>query len=417
MACKIDRPDPQALFNRYLNMFSATVLGGAPVIPESNEWYASSINYAMAEEFYAITEQAWKELDPRYACCENLTAMAAQNGVYPRPAIFAQGYVKLSGKRNAPLPEGLEFTIGGLQFITATDALQPTQLDSTGSAVIRVRALVAGSGGNITEETGSMTTVVANVDSEVEVCGGTFCEGADAETCDQFRARYIRRLQYQPRATNQWIMDKIVEWPCATRALQRAGTCCQCSDCTGRPSGCEDCGCKDCGGKLEFYVMFDNSFDNGIAPASVVEEVEEWLFGSPQGYGLGQVEIGVCGRLVPITPVRVNVFMDILDCPSGGQLTQIENQVREFFNTLEPSKPLRAQSLEIIAANIVGATANIEVRFELVNPADGYGTGMPRTDDSKVFIGNCDLEPECDYLLVLNNLTITRPITSQTDCF
>lgn len=415
MACNIERPTPQSLFNRIKQMFSTTVLGGSPVIPESNEWYVTAVNYAIYEEFYALSSQARQNQDPRTACCESLIDMAAVDGVYPRPATFAQGYVTLNGTPLTPLPAPLDFVIGDESFTTATVSAQPAALDANGKATIRVRALVAGEGGNSVAATGNLTTPIVGVDGEVVVCGGTFCNGAEAEACESFRARYLRRLQYNPRATNTWIMDKLLEWPCATRAIQRAGSCCSCSD---TPGNCTDCGCADCGGKIEFYLMFDNSFECGIAPASVISEVEEWMFGEVQGYGLGQVEIGVCGRIVPVTGVKVDISIDIEDCASQAQRTLIRNQVAEYFSTLEPSKPLKTNAIMTIISNIIGSTVDAEVSATLVNALDGYGAaGFPFVAGvSKVFNGDCDLEPDCDYILCLNDININSTNSAVSGC-
>lgn len=413
MACTLERPDPQTLFNRYMQMFSVTVLGGAPIIPESNEWYATSVNYAMAEEFYAISAQLYKEADPREACCENLVAIAERDGVYPRPAVSAQGYVTLTGTANTVLPTPLEFTISEQTFITSSEADQPTALDANGSATIRVRAAVAGSLGNIKATTGTLNYSIAGVNRNVGVCGGTFCNGTDAETCEAFRARYLRRLQYNPRATSAWITDKLLEWPCSTRAMPRGGSCCQCE----RDSNCTDCGCSDCGSKLEFYLMFDNSFPCGIAPASVIAEVEKWLFGSPQGYGLGQVEIGVCGRVVPVTAVPVNVRVDVADCLSATGVLALKASLTEYFTTLTPSTPLKVRAIETVIANALQTLQDVSANLELVNEVDGYGGVYgPRTTTSKVFHTGCDLEPECDYMLCLNEIIITSSNTTASGC-
>jgi hypothetical protein len=393
--CKIERPDPQTLFNRYLELFSNTVLGGATIIPESNEWYAASVNYAIAEEFYAISEQAWKERDPRTACCENLIALAAADGVYPLPASFAQGFIKVTGIPGAALPAPLEFTVGSLTYVTAAPSQQPNQIGPDGTAVIRVRSLTAGEIGNQALQTGTLNQNLPGVNKPVEVCGASFCNGAPAESCEAFRARYLRRLRYQPRATNVWIRDKLLEWPCATRALQRAGSCCKCSDC--EPAG--ECGCRECGGKLEFYVMFDNTFPCGIAPQSVIDEINLWMFGSPQGYGLGQVEVGICGAIVPVRPIPINVFLDISDCVSTSQLKAVDSLIREFFTTIEPSQPLWTRTLDALLVQTLGAQTNFAVRFELVNDSDR----------ENAYVDGCGIEPDCDYLPCLNELTIVRP--------
>ena len=77
MSCIILRPDPKVLFGQLQSMFSSTVLGGGQIIPESNEWYVVANDYAMAEQFYAIADQLWRENNPETACCDNLYKMAA----------------------------------------------------------------------------------------------------------------------------------------------------------------------------------------------------------------------------------------------------------------------------------------------------------------------------------------------------
>lgn len=422
MTCNIERPTPEALFLEHQNMFQTTVLGGGTIIPESNEWYAMSMQYAVAEKFYAITEQSWKELDPRTACCDNLVTMAARDGVLPTAATPAQGYLKLDGTPLAVLPTPLSFLVGGLEFVTASGVSQPLSLDDAGSAVIRVRASIPGDSGNITEATGTMTTAVANVNSIVEVCGGSFCNGADTEECEALRIRYMKRKQYQPRATMSWIQAKLLEWPCATRAILRGGSCCECG-CSDQAAvlgsantGCEDCGCIECGGKMHFYVMFDNSFANGIPTNSVIKEIETWMFGEIQGYGTGQVEMGVCGRIVPINPVPVDVIVNIHDCPTASQLASVQTVVDEFFTTVEPSQPVSSNDLSATLSRTLGSI-DIDVRLELTTSTDGYGTVYgPRNDLSKVYSTGCSLEPDCDYMLVQNTLTVTRINDSSSGC-
>src|SRR4029079_3409157 len=107
MACVILRPEPQALFDSLRHAFSNTVLGGGKVIPESNEWYVVANDYAMAEQFYAIADQMWRETNPAPACCDNLYKMAAQHGEFPRPATYAEGYAKLTGTTGSAVPPTL----------------------------------------------------------------------------------------------------------------------------------------------------------------------------------------------------------------------------------------------------------------------------------------------------------------------
>src|SRR5262245_56814265 len=193
MACTILRPDPQTLFDQLRSMFSSTVLGGGQVIPESNEWYVVTNDYAMAEQFYAVADQMWRETNPETACCDNLYKMAAQNGVFPNPAQHAEGYVKLTGVAGAAIPTNLEIQTD--QGIYVSVGTIPLSIGANNESIIRVRAITPGpemnSSGEIT--TGTITTPAPNIDTDVTVCGGQFCGGANAEECEAFRQRYLRR--------------------------------------------------------------------------------------------------------------------------------------------------------------------------------------------------------------------------------
>lgn len=324
MACTILRPDPQALFDQLKNMFSSTVLGGGAVVPESNEWYVVANDYAMAEQFYAVADQMWRETNPETACCDNLYTMAARNGVFPRPASHAEGYVKLTGTPGATVPNPFEvLTTLGVYSSVGTVVVN---LSPAGDAVVRVRALLPGpemnSAGAVT--TGTLMTPATGIDPDVIVCGGTFCGGAVAEDCESFRRRYLDRLAYQPRATMAWIRQKILEFPCATRVCAREGSCCRCDGEAG-------CGCSNCGNTMQFYVLFDDSFPCGIPPQHIIDDLSTWLFGEHQGYGEGQVEIGVCGKLYAPLPLPVDVFVDIEGCPTVAQKKAIDEGVAALF--------------------------------------------------------------------------------------
>lgn len=387
MACIIPRPDAQTLFKHYSDLFSSNVLGGAPIIPESNEWYAAALNYAMAEEFYAITEQQLREQDPRYACCENLIAMAAKHGVFPKTAQAAQGYVILTGTPGSQLPSTIEIIAGGKNY--RSTGTVPAQM-STGTVTIQVRAIEPGPDGNASGNvtTGQLATAIVGVNREVTVCGGRFCGGAAAEGCEAFRSRYIERLTYKPRATSAWIKEKLLEWPCATRVCERLGACCP-----------EDTPIEQCGDNLQFYVMFDGSFPCGIAPDNITADINKWMFGERQGYGQGQVEVGVCGSIHTAKPHLVNLNIDIDGCPTPSQQDQIKSDVADLFTTICPSQILRARQVELIVANVLGADVATFARFTSVTPNPAEAT-----------ISTCgDVEPACDYLPCLNSLTFTGP--------
>ena len=139
MAECLARPDPQVLFDRLKDLFSANVLGGGTVIPESNEWYVVSNDYLISEEFYSVAAQQWRERDPRYACCENLVEMAALDGMYPRPATFAQSYMQFTGAPNSLIPAGgLTVLAYGNYFEPAPGTTVPDRIPADGRVIVRM---------------------------------------------------------------------------------------------------------------------------------------------------------------------------------------------------------------------------------------------------------------------------------------
>jgi hypothetical protein len=403
MSCVIPRPDPKQLFDQIKNQFSSTVLGGGQVIPESNEWYVVTNDYSAAEQYFAIADQMWRETNPETACCDNLYKMAAQHGVFPRPPVHAEGYARLTGTPHAPVPSSLEIQTEIGTFVSVGSV--PLELSAEGSVIIRIRALSPGSNmnanGSVTS--GTLVTPAPGINADVQICGGMFCGGAEEESCDEFRKRYIERLAYQPRATMAWIKQKFLEFPCSTRVCVREGSCCRCT------AECGDCGCANCGNRMEFYVLFDGTFPCGIPPQHVVEDLTKWMFGEHQGYGEGQVEIGVCGSVFLPRALMVDVIIDIEGCPSTAQKQIIENYVRELFTRICPSMPFRVKQIELIIASVLGAEINASARF--APPTD---VNWPRAD---VWVTTCgDLEPECDVLPCLNQVTFVGPESLRPAC-
>jgi len=406
MSCVILRPDPKQLFDQIKSQFSSTVLGGGIVVPESNEWYVVSNDYAAAEQFYAIADQLWRENNPATACCDNLYKMAAQNGVYPKPASYAEGYARLTGVVGSTVPSSLEIQTENGTYVSVGTV--PLTIPVSGSVIIRIRSLAPGSEFNSSGEvlTGTLVTAAPGIDSEVQICGGSFCGGAEAETCEEFRKRYLERLAYQPRATMAWIKSKLMEFPCVSRVCVREGACCRCN------TECSECGCKNCGNRMEFYVLFDDVFPCGIPPQYIVDDITVWLFGEHQGYGEGQVEIGVCGQIFVPIPLPVDVLIDIEGCPSAAQKQVITDQITALFRRICPSMPLRTKQLELIIASVIGAEINASVRFEIV----GYQDQTPSYPRELVFLDACGLEPECDVLPCLNEITFVGPELVRPPC-
>lgn len=383
-------------------MFSTTVLQGGQVIPESNEWYVISLNYAVAEEFYAFTEQQWKERDPRTACCDNLVKIAARDGVFLNAATFAQGYVRITGTPGAALPAVIEVDINGVTYVS--EAVLYSELPEDGEFIFRIRAEEAGRQGNNTlPATGTLATPIVGVDNEVTLING-FCGGEDAETCEQFRSRYLARKQFAPRATQKWIEQKLMEWPCVTRVCIRAGTCCT------LPVNGSTNTCGTCGETLDYYVFMDNTFNCGIVPQCVIDEINVWMFGPEEqrGYGLGQVEVGVCGEVHAVVPAVINVTVSDYGCITNAQKNEIRARLSEFFLTLCPSIELSTNQVNAIVGSVIGYDRPYAVEFD-------YAEDAPVTD---VAVGqSCGiLEFDCDAVGCLGTVTFIDTVPENGGC-
>lgn len=371
-------------------MFSATVLGGGAVIPESNEWYAVSLNYAQAEEFYSFSELQWRERDPRYACCENLIAMAELDGLYPSPATYAQGYARITGEPGAALSQDITIQFGAQQYSPASTL--PIEISNSGEIIFRIIAVEPGAGGNSpATATGIITTPLPGVNSEVTIYGGRLCGGAAAEACEQFRTRYIERMQYKPKYGLDWIKQKILEWPCVTVVCERAGACCTVDLATyGQAVKCTK--------EIQVYALFDGTFDCGLAPQCVVDEITAWVFGEVQGIGEGEAEWGMIGKVFTASKGGINITVDGLSCASPAQSSEIESRIVDYISRLCPSQSLLLQDLKVIISQIMGSTSTYDVLISSVIE-----------NDPNITIDYCgDAEPACDYKLCLNKITFSN---------
>jgi hypothetical protein len=383
IGCKLARPDETTLYNRVRDRFSANVLGGAPIIPESNEFYLINNQYLSEELARDIAELYWKEQDPRYACCDNLIDYAARRKMYPRSAGFAQGYINISGVAGTSLPATLTFTSGANEYVVAAGAVVPSVMPATQSIVLRVQAAVAGAAGNVvTSSAMAVTNAPTGIDATAYVYGSRFCGGTEAETCEAFRTRVLNREAHKPKMMYSDIFDIAAEYPCVTRVLARSGSCCE--NCDG---GCD---CNASG--IQMYVMMDGVFDYGLIPLDIAEDITRYVFGEKQGAGQGKVAANIYGKVYVAKPAVVNVVVDGLSCLSPSQVQLIRSRTIEAFANLPPSVGLCTKTIEFIVTQVGGSACGSGVNFESDSPDVTFHPGCG------------DIEPNCDILLVLGSI-------------
>lgn len=381
MACVLDRPAPQTLWDRTIQDFEATVLRGGRIVPESNEWYAASLLYAARETWFSLAEQQWKETDPRYACCDNLVAMAARQGIYPRPATFARGYIKITGLAGSKLSRSLRFLFGETYYRIDDGAAMPDEIPVSGFVIVRLVALEPGETGNdLTMSAGSGTIVSTptGIDSVVTAYGSNFCGGQEAEDCETFRTRYLRRLSHARRATYGNLIEDMLEWPCATRVCLRTCACCSLRN------------------RLDAFVFFDNTFEHGIAPQEVLDDMTAWFFGTPQGFGKGVAPWGMIGQFFSPTAVPINVRVLNLPCITSLQGEEIKRRIELMFKELCPGATICRRFVDAIVIQVLGSVCQFDVEMTIA------GQTRPLCDD---YTPGCDELPVAGAVTVVGNYT------------
>lgn len=388
MTCGISRPSLAVLFDRVVGRFSSQVLGGSPVIPESNEWYVSALLAGMQDQMWSVIDQQWKEADPRTACCDNLVRIAGADGVYPDGGRAAEGYGIFKGTAGARIPRTMRVIVAGAEYRTV--GTPPAYMPATGSVALRLRSDRIGAAGNGSANqdlTGQLGAEVDGIDSTVTIAGGTFCGGTDPETCEVFRARYLDRRAYRPQSRKKDVERIILDWPCVTRVCERGGACCS-DDCE------TTCGCS---GALNYYVFFDGTFENGLATQSVIDDMNDAIFGTPAGHGEGLVDIGVCGRLYTATAVPMAVRIGGLDCLAQAKREAIKAAVDGLFRSFCPSGIVEIAAVDAVVRQIAGATVSADIVFE-------------PTGTTNYAITRCgDIELDCDHQATLTETYFVGP--------
>lgn len=371
------RTAPDALRAYLSDLFAANVLRGSPIIPESNEFYVVNNDYAVAEEFRSFADQMLRELDDTQNCDDNLIKSAAQYGVFPSPGKYATGYVQLTGAAGTPLPPDLTAVIGTNSYTRAPYATSSQAIGPDGNAVVMFRANSPGAAQNNT--TGSAAANLLGsfdgIDNNVTVLGAGFTNGADPETIDQFRARFLARKKYLPQGNWQWMVETLMDWGGVSRVCPKTTSCNT--------------------GRLEAYVMFDGTFPNGLAPDSVNQDLTAWMFGSPNGMGLGRAAIGVFGKFFTAQAAPVDVMLQGLGCLTSTQLTRLRKAINGLFLTLCPEQTLCKRLIEALIVTIAGANCAPIVTFTTLTAA-------------ATISNSGDAVPMADHLITLNNLATTK---------
>jgi hypothetical protein len=313
--------------------------------------------------------------------------MAGRRGVYPRPALAARGYITITGTPGAALASNLTVQIGPLSYTVFNPATIPAVMPASGAVTLHFVCTTAGPSGNALAEGQPVTLVSppAGISGTAVVAGNKFCGGREAETCEEFRLRYLERERVPANATFARLRNAALEWPCVRRVYMRGPLCCDLEPTCPRP--------------LHIHVLMDDTFPYGIAPGNIVDEITEYLYGAPfghidQGLGLGIAEVGVYGSVKPLTAAPVSVVYKGVACLSLTVQQEIIARTQALFDAAAPSTEICRNAFLGIVASLSPDLCDFDV-------------ATSTTDPEHITITNCgDIEPACDVRAYLANLTI-----------
>jgi hypothetical protein len=309
--CVLPRPSVTDLYSELTAEFSKRLLGGAPVIPGSSESVLSAVMAGSVNLAHGFVTQALKENDPATMCCDSLVRYGALHGFNLLGATRAKGYVAITGTPGAAIPDTMRFTGGSAREYKLDPAItfNPSTIDSSGAAVLRVVAVLAGDIYNLT--TGSLLVVASttpDIDLEATVVGNGLIGGTSDETCEHLRARILASERAFAITTNEaWFCQNTLTYPGTTR-------CCL--------DECRQC----CPVEMLIYPFMHGVYGDevtapyGVPPVEVLDEMSLWMFGRFPGMGQGLAPFGVRGAYVCARPTVMTVNAWCRDgCPTGGR--------------------------------------------------------------------------------------------------
>jgi len=299
ISCVLPRPSIDELHDQITAELSKRLLGGAPVLPMTTEDVLAFVMAGTTSLMHGWVTQALKENDPATMCCDNLVRYAARHGINLRAATRAKGYVALTGEPAAPIPGNIRL-IGEASREYKPDpgvTFNPTLLDASGRAPLRVVAAIGGSESNLSPGmTLTVGTTTPGIDGEAIVIGNGIIGGTSNETCEQLRARVLALEASLVLTTNEkWYIQQTLYYPGVTRA------------CTDECEGCCD------PGYIIIYPFMEGVYGDattapyGVPPGEVLDEMNGWMFGRNSGKGEGLAPVGIGGHYACATPARMNI--------------------------------------------------------------------------------------------------------------
>lgn len=145
---------------------------------------------------YGYLDWVSKQIFADTADSDTLIRKAALYGITPVAALFATGNATVTGTNGTVIPINTVLRLDAVTSYYVTTA----QTIALGTATLPVTAKLAGSAANVPSGTVlTFESPIAGVSSTATVTAAGIAGGADQETTDALRARFLLRLQQPPQ--------------------------------------------------------------------------------------------------------------------------------------------------------------------------------------------------------------------------
>lgn len=385
--CVLERPDIAELADALRAEMSRRLLGGAPVLPLSTEDVLSYVMAGTVNLMFGAVAQAMREYDPETMCCDNLVVYAARHGIDMRGATRAKGYAAITGTPNALIPPNVRF-VGESSHEYKLDpgvTFNPSQLDASGGAVLRIVAATYGPEFNVTTGTPLVvSTTTTGIDMDALVVGNGLTGGTNDEDCETLRKRVIAAESAGALVlTEAWYLKKTMTYPGVTRA------------CTDECAGCCD------PQFIAIYVFMEGVYgdvtepDYGVPPCDVLDAMTEWMFGLNPGRGEALAPMGVRGRYQQAWPTVMSVTAQCFQGCATGAEDRMADALWNYIRTMYcVGSTICKDQLRTVIYNALGqqpCMSNVQFHF----------------DDTLRYEDEANAYLDCGRFLVLGDITLT----------
>lgn len=343
--------DISDLYDKISKMFANNVLHSDAIIPQTSEYYVNATIIGALDMLLSDVKSQLRELNIETACCDNLISLGAKHNYFRRSRSYPGGIIRITGKCGALLSNNLTFNIKGTRFksiLVPSDPItnQP-RIDGKGEAFIFVRTdTFVDTELNISKGTeGELVDNLVQVDKKVILVSG-ICQSIPEESCEQFRARLMDAFRYKQQSYATILNNIIWDFPCLPNlTVIENPRCCAFYNTTINSS--DNC--------LIVMPNFDESlFDNNLSK-ELLHSLELYLFGNPNGSGLGKMPINVCGRVINVTKAEVDISIIFAgNIPYKSELDRLREELMLYVNMLPIGSSLFESDVVRILYDVLG---------------------------------------------------------------